>query len=89
MKKGICIFLALLFTTQSFFKLAVYLNYQANKEYIAKTLCEKKTEPESCCEGKCHLKKQLDKVDDIEEGRVEEKSKSSKSNEKENKGSSR
>ena len=39
------------------------LNYEMNKEMIAKTLCEKKAEPKSCCKGKCYMKKQLEKDD--------------------------
>jgi hypothetical protein len=45
----------------SFNKLVVMLDYQWNKTYIASTLCENRFKPGSCCQGKCYLKKQLQK----------------------------
>ncbi len=39
----------------------IYLNYFLNKDYVAANLCENKNKPKMSCEGKCHLKKQLDK----------------------------
>lgn len=44
-------------------KLLIYINYVSNKAYYAQELCVNKDEPESCCEGKCELKKELDAVD--------------------------
>jgi len=44
----------------------VLVNFQLNKEYIAENLCEKRDEPESCCEGSCHLEKELNKVEESE-----------------------
>ena len=35
------------------------------KEYIAENLCEKKDEPESCCEGKCFMEKQVKQITEI------------------------
>lgn len=40
-----------------------FIEYALNKEYIAKNLCINRNKPKSCCEGKCHLKKQLAKSD--------------------------
>lgn len=37
------------------------LEYSFNKEFIAARLCEKKDVPANGCEGKCHLKKELQK----------------------------
>lgn len=49
-----------------------YLDYLINKEYIAENLCENKEKPELQCNGKCHLKKEVQKaaeeVIDSEEG---------------------
>lgn len=45
--------------TQTISKLVILINFQINKEYIAKNLCEKKEEEENCCQGSCHLKKEL------------------------------
>lgn len=39
------------------------IEYALNKEYIAKNLCVNRDKPKSCCEGKCHLKKELAKSD--------------------------
>ena len=35
--------------------------YYANKDYIAKNLCENRDKPQMHCEGKCCLKKKLAK----------------------------
>jgi hypothetical protein len=34
-------------------------NYEINKDYISKNLCENKAKPMMHCNGKCHLHKQL------------------------------
>jgi len=52
----------------------VMLNYEMNKSYISKNLCENRSKPKSCCHGKCYLKKQLAKADK-EEGLPEKSSK--------------
>lgn len=56
----------LAFLTQLGSRLYVLVNFQVNKEYIAENLCENKDEPESCCEGSCHLTKELIKVEEAE-----------------------
>jgi hypothetical protein len=63
MKHLIAILLVFSFLTQNISKLIIVINFRINQEYIAKNLCEKKDEPESCCHGKCELKKQLDEED--------------------------
>ncbi|MGN6494905.1 MAG: hypothetical protein ACTHLE_23160 [Agriterribacter sp.] len=40
------------------------LQYQFNKDFIAANLCENKEKPQLQCEGKCHLKKQIEKNSD-------------------------
>ena len=45
---------------QNFSKLFIVANFEMNRDIIAQTLCVKKAEPENCCKGSCHLKKQLD-----------------------------
>lgn len=52
-----------------------YIEYAVFKDYIAKNLCINRDKPKSCCEGKCHLEKQIEK--------------SNESGESENKGSNR
>lgn len=41
-----------------------FIEYALNKDYIAKNLCINRDKPKSCCQGKCHLKKQLAKSDE-------------------------
>jgi len=48
---------------QSASKLLIMANYEINKAFIAKNLCENKAKPMMHCNGKCHLKKQLQKQD--------------------------
>jgi len=38
------------------------IDYLLNKDYIAKNLCVNKDKPKSCCKGKCHMVKQLQKT---------------------------
>jgi len=38
-----------------------YLEYAVFKDYIAKNLCINRDKPKSCCQGKCHLKNQIEK----------------------------
>lgn len=63
MKSIIAILLASVFLFQSASKLLIIANYEINKEYISKNLCENKAKPKSTCNGKCHLAKELKKQD--------------------------
>ena len=45
----------------------LYFNYLANKDFITANFCENINKPKLSCEGKCHLKKQLDKETEREE----------------------
>ena len=45
-------------------KMGVIAWYEINKEYVAAELCENKDKPQLQCNGKCYLKKQIDKVED-------------------------
>ena len=49
-------------------KQLIYTNYMVNKEFIASVLCVNKSVPAKNCQGKCHLKKQLDKDSEKQEG---------------------
>lgn len=49
---------------QLFGKYIVLASFEINKEYIVKELCVQKEEPDNCCQGSCHLKKELEKQDD-------------------------
>jgi hypothetical protein len=48
-------------------RIYVLIDFKINQEYIAENLCEKKDEPESCCEGSCQLSKELNKIEESEE----------------------
>ncbi len=52
------------FLLHSTSRMIVYFNYWSNQEFIAQNLCENRDEPVMECNGKCHLKKELDKDDD-------------------------
>lgn len=45
-------------------KVWVVVDFKIHQEDISKTLCVKKNDVHNTCKGACHLKKQLDKVDD-------------------------
>lgn len=59
----VCFVLVSVFLLQSLGKTIVVADYQINKEYIAKVLCVNKSKPKMHCNGKCHLKKELNKAD--------------------------
>jgi hypothetical protein len=42
---------------QSFNKLFIVVDYQLNKEFIAKNLCVNRNRPAMHCNGKCHMMK--------------------------------
>jgi hypothetical protein len=61
LKTTLTLSLAFLFLLQSFTRTFIIVNYQVNKDYISNVLCENKEKKAMHCEGKCHLKKELDK----------------------------
>ncbi len=44
----------------------LFADYQVNKAYYTKTLCENRFNANSNCKGKCHLLKQLKKAESKE-----------------------
>lgn len=46
---------------QLFGKYIVIAGFELNKEDIVKELCVQKEKPNNCCQGSCHLKKELEK----------------------------
>lgn len=46
---------------QTFNQVIILAQYYANKDYIAKNLCENRNNPKMHCDGKCCLKKRLAK----------------------------
>ena len=68
MIKHIYIFTVLAaFVLQLGSRLYVLVDFKLNQDFIAENLCEKKDEPESCCEGSCQLSKELNKIEESEE----------------------
>lgn len=63
MFRFISILLLSAFLLQNFSRVIIIVDYMLNKEFIAKNFCENKNKPKMHCNGKCHLKKQLDKED--------------------------
>ncbi|MBC9913661.1 hypothetical protein [Chitinophaga varians] len=55
----ICISLGLLL--QTFSKSLIVLQFRAQQSFIAQVLCENRNKPEMHCNGKCYLKKELDR----------------------------
>ena len=58
-KYPVTIVLILLMGIQTFSKWCVILEYQVNKDFIAKNLCVNRSKPASCCQGKCYLTKKI------------------------------
>jgi hypothetical protein len=77
MKKFLSIFLLIAITFNVFSKAIVWANYEINKSEITRKYCENKAKPKMHCDGKCHLKKQLNEEEKKEknEGSKESKEK--------------
>lgn len=52
----------LLLSWPTLLKVAVFSNWQANRDYIAQNLCENRQDPKSDCEGNCQLVKEAEKT---------------------------
>ena len=61
LKVPVTIFLILLVTLQTFSKWCLILEYQVNRDFIARNLCINRVNRErvSCCQGKCYLDKKM------------------------------
>lgn len=60
MKQVVAIFIFLGILLQTYNKAVAVAQYIANQDYIAKNLCVNKAKPKMHCNGKCHLKKQME-----------------------------
>lgn len=67
MKQTISILLALVVLFSPLQKVWLVVSFKLNQEYIAKTLCENRAKPKLQCNGKCQLKKQLQKTEQEEQ----------------------
>lgn len=70
LKQVATILLALLIFLQPLSKIWIVVSFKINQDTIAKTLCVKKEIKGNTCQGKCYLKKQLDKTDEEEQKKV-------------------
>jgi len=61
------IFLLVILTGYILRPILPFVEYALNKDYIVRNLCINRDNPKSCCQGKCHLKKQLAKSDNTNE----------------------
>lgn len=61
------ILLLLIVLLQTAGKWLILADYALNKAYIARTLCVNKSKPSMHCNGKCHLRKQLQKEENGDE----------------------
>lgn len=66
-RKVISFILILALGFQCLAKLGLITFYQLNKDYISRELCENRNKPKMRCEGKCFLKKNLDRADKAEQ----------------------
>jgi hypothetical protein len=77
LKSLISILLCATFILQPVSKFVIVINYELNKISIAQNFCENKAKPKMQCNGKCYLKKQLEKEEKKQEplpGSLKEKS---------------
>ena len=63
LKQIVCLVLVSVFLLKTFNTSIVLANYHINKDYIAKVLCVNKSKPQMHCNGKCHLKNELNKTE--------------------------
>jgi hypothetical protein len=52
-------------------KLTVYVEFISNRQYILQALCENRADPNSTCQGMCHLKKEIEKVERTQDTPIE------------------
>lgn len=60
------IIILLLISLQPISKLWIVVSFQLNQKEIAKKLCVKKEVKNNTCQGKCHLKKQINEAEEQE-----------------------
>jgi hypothetical protein len=58
---------------QTFSKAVIYVDFYANQDYIARTLCENRDKPMLHCCGRCQLRKRLARQDNQDKDNPEKK----------------
>ncbi len=69
MKRVLATFLILTFIFQIAVQFGIFLYFEANQNYIAKTQCENIKKPEMHCDGQCILTKLLKKTEQDKENK--------------------
>lgn len=64
MKLPVSMFLLAVLMFQVFLKVSIIGSFYFNQSYISNNLCINRDKPASHCNGKCYLKKQLNKADE-------------------------
>ncbi|NSL88884.1 hypothetical protein ECE50_018730 [Chitinophaga sp. Mgbs1] len=67
MKKVSCILLCIIILLQNFSTAMLFISYKIYQAYIAANLCENRDKPQLHCNGKCHLRKQLQQEEQQEQ----------------------
>lgn len=67
MRRILSILLVLTILMQSLSQLIVWAGYEINLNYISKELCVNKEVKNSCCHGKCYLKKEMQQTESREQ----------------------
>lgn len=76
MNRLIALILMISLSCQCLVKLGIITWYEMRKDYVASKLCENKARPAMKCDGKCYLRKQLQKAENAagaEKGNVQGK----------------
>ena len=66
-------FLLLAFLASTFSKAVIVVDFYANRDYIAKNLCENRDKPMMHCCGRCQLRKRLAREDSQDKNNPEHK----------------
>ena len=73
MERALSILLLMVILLPIFTKTWILLDFKTKQVFIAQTLCIKKEVKDNTCQGQCHLQKQLDLVEEQEQGQLPQK----------------
>ena len=59
-------FLVFTLLSMNFSRCFIYVGFEANKKFIATSLCENKAKPKMHCNGKCYLAKKVKQAEEKE-----------------------
>jgi hypothetical protein len=68
MNRTVALLLTLLYSATLLQAYMPHVNYWMNRAYIISELCENRDRPDLECNGKCHLKKQIESSTERQEG---------------------